>query len=1132
MFCTFLSDKATRCIGLAVLSIGVIAGGAAEAQPVQQLNENCIVSVLNRNTRVRPDGSWVLPNIPANFGLVRARATCVFEGLTVSGESAPFLVLANQSVNVPPIQLGTTTPIPTSLELMANPGELVKLAQTGQVSVTARFGNGTTRNVTAGSTGTLYVISNPAIATITSDGLVTALASGTALVQATHEGTSGFTSIRVVLTADSDGDGIADDLELSLGLNPNNAADALEDRDRDGLNNRDETIAGTGLDTPDSDGDGLFDGEEVFVGADGFITNPLLADTDGDGVRDALEIATGSDPTNAANVNLGAALKALTVTPETFTITINSVQGEGFRQLTVTGVLGDGTTIDLTAGRGTNYQSDNLDVCNFGFPEGRVFGGQSGQCVITVSNSGHEDEAVATVTNFTPQPMGFVSIPGFANNVDVSGNMAYVAAGSAGLVLVNISNRAAPLVIATFDTPGNANDVQVLGNLAYVADGASGLRIIDVTNPAAPVTVGVFDTVGDAWDVVVSNRRAYVADGAAGLHILDVTNPAQPALLGSIDPAGTQKGVAVDPLRNLAVLASGTAGLHVIDVSNPSAPTQIGALPGGDVRDVALQNMHAFLADGQRSFTAVDLTIPGSPQLRGSTPQNLGGLLNDVVVQGNFALGADVVFVNGVPIIAIDAPDTPISRAILNFAGDFDGQGIAADAGYVYMTGVSGSAFTENGSNGTSRLFIGQYIAIQDLAGVAPTVAIVQPGAGTTVVEGTQLTVRATASDDIAVAAVTVLANGNAVFTDGSEPYEGLITAPQAPGPLVIGATAVDFGGNSATAATVTVNIIPDPLTTARGLVVDANQQPVAGATVTVLTFTTQTQADGSFVIPNLPTIQGALSARAVVVVNGVTLRGGTPAFVPVAGGFTEMGTIVVRRGGRLFGSSSVQGTNPGSIFTIDLETGVPTLVGKPANTPNGISDVSFNPVTGALYAMHGAATRGAELLTLDPATAVVLARVPMTSAVFISGSDAIAHNAGGVLYAGAWSSGRILTVNPLTGVAMTDRPVIGGGGNEHIADLAFDPTTGEMWGTRGGSHPGRIVRIDPATATVTRIIDVTGVGVFSPELTAIAFDTDGRMFVSVSGDRLGIVDKNTGVLTFVGTGFNGVKVSGLGFEQ
>src|ERR1700693_4797968 len=71
-----------------------------------QLNQNCIVSVLNRNTPVNADGSWILPNVPANFGLVRARANCLNGGITTSGQSNSFLLGANGTVNLPHIQLG------------------------------------------------------------------------------------------------------------------------------------------------------------------------------------------------------------------------------------------------------------------------------------------------------------------------------------------------------------------------------------------------------------------------------------------------------------------------------------------------------------------------------------------------------------------------------------------------------------------------------------------------------------------------------------------------------------------------------------------------------------------------------------------------------------------------------------------------------------------------------------------------------------------------------------------------------------------------------------------------------------------------------------------------------------------
>src|SRR5512146_1979208 len=102
---------------LAVAQFLVLALVAVTGSASAQLNENCVVSVLNRNVSVNPDGTWVLPNIPANFGQVRARATCVEGGITRSGQSDFFILPANGSVNVPPIQLGATTPIPTGLTL-------------------------------------------------------------------------------------------------------------------------------------------------------------------------------------------------------------------------------------------------------------------------------------------------------------------------------------------------------------------------------------------------------------------------------------------------------------------------------------------------------------------------------------------------------------------------------------------------------------------------------------------------------------------------------------------------------------------------------------------------------------------------------------------------------------------------------------------------------------------------------------------------------------------------------------------------------------------------------------------------------------------------------------------------------
>lgn len=66
-----------------------------------------------------------------------------------------------------------------------------------------------------------------------------------------------------------------------------------------------------------------------------------------------------------------------------------------------------------------------------------------------------------------------------------------------------------------------ARDIEVVGDLAYMASGYSGLRVIDVSNPAFPVELGSLDTPSYAEGVEVVGAYAYVADGFRGLRIID-----------------------------------------------------------------------------------------------------------------------------------------------------------------------------------------------------------------------------------------------------------------------------------------------------------------------------------------------------------------------------------------------------------------------------------------------------------------------------------------------------------------------------------------------------------------------------------------------------------------------------------
>lgn len=858
----------------------------------QTLDDSCIVSILNRTVQVAPDGSWSMPNVPSNMGRVRARATCIKNGQTTSGQSDYFPVANNGITEISPIRFDAVEPIPTALTIDNGNVRLTQVGQTLALKVTATYSDGSTQDVTDLNTGTNYSTSNPGIALIQPDGLLAAVGSGSALIVARKDGATGFARVTVIIGGDTDNDGLPDDYERTHGLNPQDPIDAREDPDRDGLSTLQEFNAGTDPKNPDTDGDTLLDGEEVQSGADGFITNPLAIDTDGDELTDNLEVLIGSNPTDPASANYGAALASLQVTPSDFTLIMNTLIGEASRQLKVTGVLIDGRSIDLTAKRrGTSYASSNIATVSFGAIDGQLFAGQDGTATVTVRNGTLSANAQVTIESFSPKALSFIAIPGYANSVDVAGDHAYVAAGSTGLQVVNVNDRNNPRIDAALDTPGNANDIRVSGNIAYIADGVAGLQIIDIGSPTQPRLVGTYNTPDVAWDVAVVGNIAYIADGASGLHILNIANPQAPVLLGSIDTPGTAKGV--DISGNLAIVADGP-GVRIIDIANPATPVLIGGVPTTDARDLVVDGSIAYIADYTGSLRIVDFSTPSAPKLVASTTQALGGILMNVARSRQFVFGADIFFVNGVPITDIGNPSSPVVRARLDFpARDDNGIGIAVDNQYVYLTADRGAQ--ENGTSGDTRLYIGQYLRAEDTAGIAPTVTLIKPLAGQSFYQGAKLPIQASASDDVLVAYVEFLIDGVVVSKDSASPYELSYSIPANATQLSVSAAAVDMGGNRGVAEAVEVEVVPDPGTTVVGRVIGADGAPVAGATVTAGTLSGTTIVDGTFSIPAVPAGLGEIIVDVTALISGRRYDGKSVAMTLVAGGVTEVGDIALR---------------------------------------------------------------------------------------------------------------------------------------------------------------------------------------------------------------------------------------------
>lgn len=104
----------------------------------------------------------------------------------------------------------------------------------------------------------------------------------------TQSGAATQVALTAAAQGDTDGDGLSNTQEATLGTDPNNP-----DTDGDGLSDGDEVIIfSTNPRNRDSDSDVLTDYDEVYT----YRTNPNLADTDGDGIPDGVEVAQGTDP--------------------------------------------------------------------------------------------------------------------------------------------------------------------------------------------------------------------------------------------------------------------------------------------------------------------------------------------------------------------------------------------------------------------------------------------------------------------------------------------------------------------------------------------------------------------------------------------------------------------------------------------------------------------------------------------------------------------------------------------------------------------------------------------------------------------------------------------------------------------
>lgn len=210
------------------------------------------------------------------------------------------------------------------------------------------------------------------------------------------------------------------------------------------------------------------------------------------------------------------------------------------------------------------------------------------------------------------------------------GKVVFLAAGPAGLKLLNVTNPASPTVLGTRLLPGSASAEVVLvsGGRAYVADGASKLHIYDVSglnvNAPSAYTPTLLKTISVGWIVhqlAITGNTLIAQANPGGMFLYDVSNAASATQIGFFDVAGDAVGQSPGGICAVGnrvyagfgpVLGIGTsvARISIADPANPYIMEwlSVSALSvSGTNRAPILHNGVLFFANSMHRAVAIDI---------------------------------------------------------------------------------------------------------------------------------------------------------------------------------------------------------------------------------------------------------------------------------------------------------------------------------------------------------------------------------------------------------------------------------------------------------------------------------------------------------------------------------------------
>lgn len=212
-------------------------------------------------------------------------------------------------------------------------------------------------------------------------------------------------------------------------------------------------------------------------------------------------------------------------------------------------------------------------------------------------------------------PLAHLPATGRLEPVD---GLAYVAASLQGLVILDVADPTAAVVLGSIPTPWETGSVTVDGHLVYTAAEQQGVRVLDVSDPRDPAPVALFG-LGGAWSIVGAADARLVLHSQGTLRVLDLADPASPVELGQVEDLGQVRKAVV--AEDLALVATLDHGLRVVDLAAPGGPRLVAtAFEGSTVQSLAAEGDLAWVSSSTWAGV-LDLGEPASPRVLAELPE-------------------------------------------------------------------------------------------------------------------------------------------------------------------------------------------------------------------------------------------------------------------------------------------------------------------------------------------------------------------------------------------------------------------------------------------------------------------------------------------------------------------------------